>query len=57
MSDTPTPKSELSLENPLVKRLMWRGLAAALGVLAAILSTRLAEAIWVRIFDEPPPDD
>lgn len=54
---TTTKKSETSLENPLVKRLMWRGLAAVLGVLAAIASQRVAEAIWVRVFDEPPPDD
>ena len=43
-------------DNPLVKRLMWSGLVAGLGALTTVISTRIATAIWVRVFDEDPPD-
>jgi hypothetical protein len=44
------------MQNDLVKRLVWSGLLAGLGALATIATTRLAAAIWVRVFDEDPPD-
>jgi hypothetical protein len=43
-------------QNELAKRLVWSGLLAALGALATIATTRLAAAIWVRVFDEDPPE-
>jgi hypothetical protein len=43
-------------ENELAKRLMWSGLLAGLGALATVLTTRIATAIWVRLFDEDPPE-
>ena len=42
--------------NDLTKRLMWSGLLAGVGALATIASTRLAAYIWVKIFDEDPPE-
>jgi hypothetical protein len=44
------------MQNDLVKRLAWSGLLAALGALAAIATTRLAAVIWVKVFDEDPPE-
>ncbi len=44
------------MENDLVKRLVWSGLLAGVGALTTIVAQRLATAIWVRLFDEDPPD-
>jgi hypothetical protein len=44
------------VQNDLVKRLAWSGLLAGLGALATIATTRVATLIWVRVFDEDPPD-
>ena len=44
------------LSNDLTKRLMWSGLLAGIGALSTILANRVAGAIWVRVFDEDPPD-
>jgi hypothetical protein len=43
-------------QNELAKRLMWSGLLAGLGALATVITTRIATAIWVRLFDEDPPE-
>ncbi|WP_249021715.1 hypothetical protein [Conexibacter sp. S30A1] len=43
-------------ESPVVKRLMWSGLMAAVGALASVVATRLAAVIWKRVFDEDPPE-
>jgi hypothetical protein len=43
-------------QNELAKRLVWSGLLAALGAIATIATTRIATAIWVRVFDEDPPE-
>lgn len=43
-------------ESPLVKRLMWSGLMAAVGALTSVVATRLAAVIWKRVFDEDPPE-
>ncbi|HZI92215.1 MAG: hypothetical protein AABM31_03215 [Actinomycetota bacterium] len=45
------------MDNDLVKRLMWSGLLAGVGALSTIVATRIAAAIWVRVFDEDPPVD
>ena len=44
------------MQNDLAKRLMWAGLLAGLGALATVATTKLASAIWVRVFDEDPPE-
>jgi hypothetical protein len=44
------------VESDVVRRLMWTGLLAAAGALASVLAHRGAEAIWVRVFDEEPPE-
>ena len=44
------------MQNELVKRLMWSGLLAGLGALATIATTRVATRIWIRLFDEDPPE-
>ncbi|MGI8945005.1 MAG: hypothetical protein ACR2GL_02030 [Thermoleophilaceae bacterium] len=44
------------MDNDLVKRLMWSGLLAGTGALVAMVANRLATIIWVRLFDEDPPD-
>jgi Protein of unknown function (DUF4235) len=43
-------------ENPIVKRLMWSGLVAGLGAVAAIAANRVAAQVWRRVFDEDPPE-
>jgi hypothetical protein len=35
---------------------MWSGLLAGVGALSTIVATRIATAIWIKIFDEDPPD-
>jgi hypothetical protein len=42
--------------NDMTKRPMWSGLLAGVGALATIASTRLATYIWIKIFDEDPPE-
>ena len=44
------------MQNELVKRLMWSGLLAGLGAIATIATTRIATLIWVKVFDEDPPE-
>jgi hypothetical protein len=44
------------LQNEMVKRLMWQGLLAGVGALAAMLTTRVATALWRQLFDEEPPE-
>ena len=43
-------------ESPLVKRLLWSGLLAGIGAAASVATTRLANLIWKRVFDEDPPE-
>jgi len=45
------------MDNDIVKRLMWGGRLAGVGAPATIVSTRLATAIWIRVFKEDPPVD
>ena len=44
------------MQNDLVKRLVWSGMLAGVGALATIAANRIATAIWIRVFDEDPPD-
>jgi hypothetical protein len=44
------------VESDVVRRLIWAGLVAAIGALTSIVARRGAEAIWVRVFDEEPPE-
>jgi len=44
------------MQNDMVKRLVWSGLLAGIGALSTIVANRIATAIWVRLFDEDPPD-
>ena len=44
------------MNNELVKRLAWSGLLAGIGALSTIVANKVATAIWVKIFDEDPPD-
>ena len=43
-------------ESPLVKRMMWSGLLAGTSALVGLVANRLATMIWVRMFDEDPPE-
>ena len=45
-----------AMDNDVVKRLMWSGLLAGVGALVSIVANRIATAVWVKIFDEDPPD-
>ncbi|HEY4895575.1 MAG TPA: hypothetical protein VII01_05755 [Solirubrobacteraceae bacterium] len=44
------------MDNEMVKRLVWSGLLAGVGALAAVASNRVAAMIWRRLFDEEPPE-
>jgi hypothetical protein len=44
------------MEGDVVKRLMWSGLQAGLGAVAAIFMQRVATLVWRRVFDEEPPE-
>jgi hypothetical protein len=44
------------MDNELVKRLMWTGLLAGIGALSTIVANRVATMVWIRVFDEDPPD-
>ena len=44
------------MNNDLAKRLMWSGLLAGVGAVSTIVATRVATAIWVKVFDEDPPE-
>ncbi|MEA2475552.1 MAG: hypothetical protein QOE06_3467 [Thermoleophilaceae bacterium] len=44
------------MSNDLTKRLMWSGLLAGVGALTTIVANRIATAIWVKVFDEDPPE-
>ncbi len=44
------------MENEIVKRLLWQGLLAGVGVLTSMIAARVAAAAWRRLFDEEPPE-
>jgi hypothetical protein len=42
--------------NDLTKRLVWSGMLAGIGALSTIVANKIATALWIRIFDEDPPE-
>jgi hypothetical protein len=42
--------------NDLTKRLLWSGMLAGIGALSTILANKIATKLWIRIFDEDPPE-
>ena len=44
------------MDNDLVKRLLWTGLLAGVGALTSIVANRIATAVWIRVFNEDPPE-
>jgi len=44
------------MSNDLTKRLMWSGLLAGVGAVTTIVANRIATFIWIKIFDEEPPE-
>jgi hypothetical protein len=44
------------MSNDLAKRLMWIGLLAGVGAVTTIVANRIATFIWVKVFDEDPPE-
>ena len=45
-----------AMDNELVKRLVWSGMLAGIGALSTIVANRIATHLWIRLFDEDPPD-
>ncbi len=46
----------MSMDNDVVKRLVWAGLLAGIGALASVLTTRVAALVWRRLYGEDPPE-
>ena len=44
------------MSNDLTKRLVWAGLLAGIGALTTIVANRVAAAIYIKVFDEDPPE-
>ena len=44
------------MDNDIVRRLLWAGIRAATGALASVAAHRVSTALWVRIFNEEPPE-
>ena len=44
------------MSNDLTKRRRWSGLLAGVGALATIAASRVATSLWIKIFDEDPPE-
>jgi hypothetical protein len=44
------------MNNDLAKRLVWSGLLAGVGALMTIVAQKVATQIYVRLFDEDPPE-
>jgi hypothetical protein len=45
------------MQNDLVKKLVWTGVMATASAVASIAARKLAEQIWIRLFNEEPPID
>jgi hypothetical protein len=46
----------VSEDSVLVKRMVWSGLVAIIGVGASLAANRVAATIWRRVFEEDPPE-
>ena len=44
------------MDNDIVRRLIWTGLLAATGALASVVAHRVSAAIYMRAFNEDPPE-
>ena len=44
------------MSNDLTKRLIWSGMLAGIGALTTIVANRIATAVYIKIFDEDPPE-
>jgi hypothetical protein len=44
------------MSNDLTKRLIWSGLLAGVGALTTIIANRIATQIWIKLFNEDPPE-
>jgi hypothetical protein len=44
------------VDNDIVKRLAWTGLLAGVGALASVVAHRIAATVYMRIFNEDPPE-
>lgn len=44
------------MDNEIVRKLLWSGLVAATGALASVVAHRVSAAIWLRVFNEEPPE-
>jgi hypothetical protein len=44
------------MSNDLTKRLIWSGMLAGIGALTTIVSSRIAAALYTKIFGEDPPE-
>jgi hypothetical protein len=44
------------MDNEIVRRLLWAGLVTTTGALATAIAHRISTAIWVRVFNEEPPE-
>ena len=47
--------SEL-MDDDTLRRLIWSGLLALVGVLASLLANRVAAGVWRQVFNEEPPE-
>lgn len=57
MTDSSNERLPAAMQNDMVKKLVWSGVMAGVGALSAIVARKVAEQIWIRIFNEPPPID
>jgi hypothetical protein len=44
------------MSNDMTKRLLWSGMLAGIGALTTIAANRIATALWIKLFDEDPPE-
>jgi hypothetical protein len=44
------------VSNDLTKRLIWSGMLAGIGALTTIVANRIATALYIKVFDEDPPE-
>ena len=44
------------MSNDLTKRLIWSGMLAGIGALTTIVANRIATALYIKLFDEDPPE-
>lgn len=50
------PARTSAMDNDLVKRLLWAGITAGIAALVGLVANRIAAAVWIRAFNEEPPE-